>query len=275
MKKKIYEEHNLDDKRLPIIFHYDRVFPNRGMISNWHDNIEILYCTEGAGQIICNSVEYNIKKGDLFIINSNALHCAVTDDILRYYCLIVDLNFLAGNDIQAEKMEFDSLVQSKIAADLYEKVVEEIASEEEYRIAGIRARVLELFVYLSRNHSQLASDDKNVLVADENIKLAIGYIKANFQQRITLEGIADEVGLSKYYFARTFKKATGMTFVTYLNVIRCRNAKKLLSTNKYTIHEIANMCGFENDSYFSKTFKSTMGCLPSDLLRQKLENALK
>ena len=90
-------------------------------------------------------------------------------------------------------------------------------------------------------------------------------MKSNYGERLTLEKIAEEAGLSKYYFARAFKKTTGMTVVSFLNIIRCRYARGLLLNKKHSVREAAYLCGFENDSYFSKTFKKVMGYLPSEV----------
>jgi len=272
MEKKLYEVHNLENKKLPIIFHYDTVSleRKRPIEANWHNNIEILYCTEGKGQIICNSVIYDVKMGDILVVNTNVLHAFQSNERLRYYCLIVDSDFLAANEIFVDKIEFDSFIQSETANVLYEKVVKAIATQDEYRIAAIRAETLKLVIYLARNHSaQLSLEDRRKAITDENIKLAIGYIKSNFSQKLTLEMVASEVGLSKYYLAHAFKKATGMTVVAYINTIRCNNARKLLQQQKVSVNEVAVKCGFENNSYFSKTFKSVMGCLPSEVLKGK------
>ena len=58
-----------------------------------------------------------------------------------------------------------------------------------------------------------------------------------------------------------------MTVVAYINATRCRNARNLLLGQKHSVSEVAALCGFENSSYFSKTFKAVMGCLPSDLIK--------
>lgn len=269
MNKKRYEVHKIDDKQLPIIFHYDIVESGASAIANWHENIELLYFTVGLGQINCNSVVYDVKKGDLIVVNSNLLHSARTTSHLEYYCLIVDSTFLAANGISVEEIEFDTFVRSEAVSSLYKQVVEELLSESPYRVAGARARILELVVHLARNHSASTSPKaKNRTATDENIKLAIGYIKSHFAQRLTLDEIADEVNLSKYYFAREFKKTTSMTVVAYINEIRCRNARSMLLSKKYSISEVAAKCGFENNSYFSKTFKSVMGCLPSEIAKR-------
>ena len=82
---------------------------------------------------------------------------------------------------------------------------------------------------------------------------------------LTVDEIADHVKVSKYYFCQEFHKETGYTVVKFINNLRCREAEKLLRGSEYTVSEIARMCGFENLSYFTRTFKSIVGCTPSAL----------
>ena len=266
----IYEIHNLEDKNLPIIFHHDTISRKKQEFVNWHENIEILYCTAGAGQILYSGVVHELTAGDMVIINSNVLHGSRAEDTLEYHCLIVDSDFLAANDIKVTDIEFESIIRSDQAARIYDELVEEILDQKEYRVTAIRVLVLNLMLHLVREYTTGRVIDRTSRVeSEENIKIAIGYMKSNFARKLTLDDIAAEVGLSKYYLAHEFKKATGMTVVNFLNVIRCRNAKKLLLKRKYSVREAAVQCGFENDSYFSKTFKNVMGCLPSEVLKEE------
>lgn len=265
MDTRKYEVHSLLDKELPIVFHYD-IVEARSYLGNWHEEIELLYCTKGEGQIICDGVEYNVSSGDLVVINTNELHRTFSKTKFEYYCLIVDTDFLAANQIHIAEIEFENIVRSRQAEALFEKIVEEIDSKSAYRLAAVRAGILNLVIFLARNH---AATRKVHFASDENIKLAIGYLTSNYQKKLTLEQLSREVGLSKCHFAREFKRATGMTVVTYLNTIRCRNARKLLLKQKYSISEIAIRCGFESSSYFTKTYKSIMGCLPSEVRRRE------
>lgn len=265
MTNKIYELHNLEDRKLPIIYHLDNVKVLQSDLSNWHENIEIIYCIEGSGQIICNAVDYHVEKGDIFVINSGALHGFYSREGFKYHCLIIDFDFLKSADINIDQIEFEGIICSETARLLYEQVVKEIHSRQPYQIAGIRISVLNLLLYLARNHgTEVSLQRRNPLPADKNIKMAIAYLKSNYAQKLNLDEIAAIVGLSKYYFIREFKKATGMTVLNFLNIIRCRNANKLLSQKKCTVKEAAEMCGFENASYFTKTFKKIMGYLPSE-----------
>jgi AraC-like DNA-binding protein len=51
--------------------------------------------------------------------------------------------------------------------------------------------------------------------------------------------------------------------VRYINILRCEHARKMLQNGNYRVEEVAYLCGFDNMSYFSKTYKKYMGCLPS------------
>ncbi len=272
MEKKFYENHSIiNDRELPFIFHYDTV--SSGFIShNWHSNIELLYITNGSGEVHCSSVTYPVQKGDIFIVNSNALHSVISASSINYYCLICDADFCLNNGLDTENINYINIVKSKTAESLFCNVVNEFSrTDDNFRSASIKSTILQLLVYLSVNYSEKKGKTaKPVSTTDENIKLAIGYLKSHFNEQLTIDEIAKKANLSKYYFIRQFKAATGLSPIAFLNSIRCENAKKLLAKNKYSIHEIAIQCGFENDSYFSKTFKKYTNMLPKEFQKSNI-----
>ena len=253
-------------KDFPVIFHYDHVSKyEKSEFFHWHPNTEILYVTDGEGRCIIGTEEYEMNKGDLIIINSNLIHLVKSDSEINYYCLIIDSDFCEQNNIPTEQLEYIAHVSDHKAVSLFENIVKAFGSDLDFKETGIKIAVLQLLLFLSRNYI----DNEKTLTSkisssDENIKLAIGYIKSHYNQKLTLEEIANEAGLSKYYFLREFKSVTKMTPFNYINSVRCEYAKKLLLKKVYTIHETAVKCGFENDSYFSKTFRKYTGCLPSE-----------
>ena len=96
------------------------------------------------------------------------------------------------------------------------------------------------------------------------VKETIEYIKQNINKPIAVEDLAGMFGLSKFYYCREFKKMTGYTIINYINLQKCMKARNLILSSEYKIKEIARMTGFENMSYFSRTYKKYMGCLPSE-----------
>lgn len=266
MKRIFFESHDMKD-RIHIYHHTVlKKKPADYVVGfNWHENIEILCIADGAGYVLCNGNMRKVTKEDIFVINAHELHGITTEDTLEYHCVIVKSDFLAANGVHTPELHFPNLIQSKELFSLYMNVVQEITTESKYRDLGIRAQILELFVYLMRNHlteSHVPAQEPGAL---ESIKKSVIFLHREYARKLTLDEIADASGLSKYHFSREFKKATGSTVTSYLNMVRCQHAKLLIASGEHSVHDAAIMCGFTNDSLFSKTFQNVMGCLPSKI----------
>ena len=77
------------------------------------------------------------------------------------------------------------------------------------------------------------------------------------------------VPLSPAYFSDLFKKETGSNFSEYLNKVRIDNAKLLLENDDLPLIEVSLLCGFEDQSYFTKIFKKLTGTTPKKYKEQK------
>lgn len=182
---------------------------------------------------------------------------------MKITCFIIDNHFCITNRVPVENIEFTTQIKSKDLTVLCDKLIFELENSSDFQATGVRCALLTLMLYLARNHSQPSIITNS---SNEGIKLAMGYMMSHFNQDISLDKIAYEAGLSRFHFSREFKHITGLTPITYLNLLRCNEAKRLLKKNKYTIHEISEKCGFSSASYFSKTFKKHIGLLPSEFL---------
>lgn len=96
----------------------------------------------------------------------------------------------------------------------------------------------------------------------DTVYKVIEYIKANYRKHMTLEEIAESTYLSKTYLSSLFKKETGYSISEYINIVRIERSKSLLMEENLSIIEIANLCGFEDQSYFTKVFKRIVGITP-------------
>lgn len=96
------------------------------------------------------------------------------------------------------------------------------------------------------------------------LQQAINYIEDNLAEDISLQAIATEVNMSRYYFCRLFKKSTGITPYQYLIESRIERAKELLSRKHQSISimDVALQVGFSNQSHFTKHFKRLVGVTP-------------
>ncbi|MDR1178110.1 MAG: helix-turn-helix domain-containing protein [Spirochaetaceae bacterium] len=94
------------------------------------------------------------------------------------------------------------------------------------------------------------------------------FIWENYTRKISLQEIAGVSGLSAPYFSTVFKNEMGENLSSYLNRLRVEEASRLLTGTKMAISDIAGACGFEDQSWFSKIFKSFTGVSPGKFREQ-------
>lgn len=99
---------------------------------------------------------------------------------------------------------------------------------------------------------------------DGIITRAQEYIRQNFRKDISLEEVAQTVGISPYYFSKLFKEEAGMNFTEYLTGIRIETAKRLLSEREFSIKQVCVDSGYANPNYFSRIFKKWVGITPTE-----------
>lgn len=108
-----------------------------------------------------------------------------------------------------------------------------------------------------------AAQMENEAFGDELIRSVITYINSNFHQKINLTQLASQYYLSYIQFSRRFKRATGVTPQEYLANLRLKKAQVLLSETELPINQIARLCGFGNEYYFSNFFRKHAKHAPS------------
>ena len=101
------------------------------------------------------------------------------------------------------------------------------------------------------------------------LKRAIGFIKANLENSITLNEVADAAGLSPNYFAAQFRLATGLRPHEYILRERIRRAQEMLLDPKATPIEIALSVGFQTQAHFTTVFKRIVGDTPAHWRRHR------
>ena len=262
--KEIYEHHQSDTKTNPAIFHLDTVRYGEASAYNWHPNTELLYFVEGSGVVHMGADSVSATVGDVVVINSNLLHNVETEDIAKYYCLIPNREFCEFNGIDTENITFADKICDGEVERLYRKVVRCYERRDsDLGDALFKNAIMSLMIYIAANYSVRESGQASKNVRDnEGIRIALGYIRSHITQKLTIDELCDNAGLSKYYFVREFKRIVGDTPVVYINKLRCENAAKLLSNGQLSVGDVAEKCGFDSVSYFGKAFKKYMGMSP-------------
>ena len=120
---------------------------------------------------------------------------------------------------------------------------------------------------ISQNyHSELTSRSPRTIKRIMQLKQALEFIESSYTSAVTLQDISSSVHMSPKYFCRFFHEMTHRSPIDYLNYYRIERACYLLLTTNQTITEVAYNTGFNDLSYFIKTFKRYKGITPKQYL---------
>jgi AraC-like DNA-binding protein len=251
---------------------------NFSEMAHYHDYVEILYGTDCDAFVWCGGKEYNLKTGDLVIVNSRIPH-GVRSSVNRASSYIVIkflpqilyaaeqsvfefkyvLPFVADTDTFKNVFTKEELESSEIPDILFELMREWNDQSYGYEIA-LRILVSRFVLCLIRSWYTA----ENFLESYETmgiIQRAVEYAQKNFQYA-TLNDVASECGLSYSYFSRLFKRVMGRSFTQHVNRIRITEAQRLLASSEKSITEIAQDVGFSTASYFIDIFKEQTNVTP-------------
>ena len=266
-----HEIHRMKNPQLPFIFHLCRVEAN-GILPNWHENIELLCFLEGEGTMTLDGRPYRVGQGDVGVVNADRLHVTGGEPTLSYYCLIVDSGFCMENGIDVSCLEFSELVRdeaifaahAEICA-LFERLQE--GKADPAVVPAIRHCVLGILLRLVSHHLTAGGQEsKEEARGRDRVKEVVRYLRT-VNGAISLDEVAKEMGMSKFYLCREFKRITGTTVVAYLNRTRCERARRMIYEGA-KVSEAAFAVGFDNLSYFSRTFLRYIGIHPSACQRR-------
>jgi AraC-like DNA-binding protein len=255
---------------------------------HYHPEIELVYVNGGAGKRQIGSHISYYTNGDLILIGSNLPHCGFTNEQTgnkNETVIQMKPDFLGDDFLEISEM--------KNIRNLFNQAKAGIAFEgETKKKIGKKIELMEkqspferLLTMLDILNELELSNEFKILNADgfsmemqmqdnDRINTVFNYVKDNFQEHITLEEVAVLVSMTVPSFCRYFKKITHKTFTKFVNDYRLVHASKLLAEKPISITEICYESGFNNFSYFNKSFKEFTGKSASQY-RQELRSVLK
>lgn len=255
---------------------------------HYHPEIELVYINGGSGKRQVGSHVSYYNDGDLILIGSNLPHCGFTNEQTgnkNETVIQMKPDFL-GND-------FFEISEMKNIRNLFDQAKAGIAfGGTTKKTIGLKIEAMEgqsqfekLLSMLSILNELELSEEFKVLNAEgfsmelqmqdnDRINTVFNYVKDHFQEAITLEEVAVLVSMTVPSFCRYFKKITHKTFTKFVNDYRLVHASKLLAEKPISITEICYESGFNNFSYFNKSFKEFTGKSASQY-RQELRSVLK
>lgn len=232
------------------------------------DEYQLLYQPEGEGVFkSAHCKETGIKAGDIFLLFPGEWHSyhPLEDKGWHSYWIgfkgkNIDDRVKAGF-LSPEKPIYHVGYSNEILG-LYEEAYKTALEEAAYSqqtLAGIVNHLIGLMYSLERNII-LNKNTKHV----DMINKARLRIRESLEGDLTIQEIAQDLGISYSSFRKLFKEYTGIAPAMYQQNLKLQRAKELLSTTDISIKEIAYRLNFESPDYFSSKFKIQTGIKPSD-----------
>lgn len=286
---RLFNSDHLESEQFPCHITMATVRSTNEIPKHSHEFVEFVFVAEGEALHHYNEHTLPITKGDLFIMDPDAVHTyEVPDDkVLRVYNVMFEdsllrdqfvslshitpfVNFFYVEPFLREKLHFQSSMrldpQACIDVELrLERMLSEYRNKElGYRIVIITA-LIELFTYLSRWHERLMQHPAAQQIDEEQLFQRIGeYITINHAKPLTLQTVSRMCDMSPSSFTSKFKSYFGKTFIEYRNEVRIHVAMELLTRSTDKIITVANIVGFDDISFFNKVFKQTTGKTPKE-----------
>ena len=253
-------------------------YPTRGHADGYYFNIEkgrilneyqLLYNPEGEG--IFESAHCKktiIKPGDMFLLFPGEWHTYHPNPHTGWKSYWIGFKGRNMDDrvkagfLSPEKPIYHIGYSSDIEhlyRTAYEVAIEEAAYSQQ-AMAGIVNHLIGLMYSLERN-MELSKNQQQV----DMISKARLMIRESLESDLTIQHIAEDLGVSYSNLRKLFKEYTGLSPATYQQELRLLRAKEMLTTTDYSIKEIAYRLNFESPDYFSAKFKAKMGFKPSEI----------
>ena len=234
------------------------------------------YVLSGTGHLYANDSkgqthEYQIHSGQGFMIFPRQVNTYVADQELPWEYTWVEFDGLRAKElVEIAGLTLDHPVYHASSKELREQMKDEMLylvehnRESPFHLIGHMYLFLD---YLSRSAAsmRLTSTGK---VRDFYMKEALNYIEQNFQNDISVEGIAEFCGLNRTYFGRIFKETIGKSPQEFLMNYRMAKAAELLKLTQLSIGDIGNAVGYSNQLHFSRAFKNVYGSSPREWRNQ-------
>lgn len=250
---------------------------------HWHNELEAVIIAEGSCAFFVDSEKYTLQTGDGIFVNSNFLHTVVEDGCPN--CLLHSITFqprLVGGSLDSifwqkylqpllDDPSFNCMFLSqtvdwqKEALEAIEATWQKDALEPpgfEFEVRHFLSRLIWLMVS-HRPPAQTLPSEKS-LRDGERIKLMLQYIHDHYSENIDTCQIAGSAMISASECLRCFRSTIGTTPIQYVRQYRILQAAKLLTTTTQKIIDIGTLCGFQEMSYFARSFKEQTGCAPSE-----------
>ena len=270
----------------PLSFCHDDLGKNE-VAWHWHEEFEAVIVSCGTALVAAGEERHILSAGEGFFVNSGVLHGCwdYEGSGSRFHSLVFDARLVGGaaDSVYYRKyltplMENRNLpmvllkrneVWREEALEHIERVWQLNDTEAPFFELESRERLSRLLASIVTNCSgESTKRDERALRQGERMKRMLSYIDNNLGEKLSVADIAASASISESECLRCFRDSINTTPIQYLRLHRIQRSAVMLSASEEKISAIAQHCGFDDMSYFTKIFRQIKGCSPSEYRRK-------
>ena len=243
---------------------------------HWHDELEIIYVKSGFLTVSISGENYIGTPGDAFVVSPGNLHFMGSQTgTVDYFTFLFPLKYIS---FRTDDMLDDKLLEplnsghlminprvKDSAKELCEQLIDIYMAENDETESKITAQIktkiilLQFILEMWKKGFVIENDTSGRNIVEKEM---VSYIQQNFTGKISLKEFGEQFHLSEKYISRYFKEHFHITLSQYITYLRLENAKQLLQDTDLSVTETAMQSGYQNVSYFIRSFKKTYGISP-------------
>ena len=254
---------------------------------HWHDEFEIIYVRSGFLTVSISGESYIGKTGEAFVVSPGNLHLMGSQTgTVDYYTFLFPLKYISfrTDDMLDEKL-LEPLNSGHLmicprvkdtAKELCEqliKIYEAKNDESESKITTqVRTKIilLQFILEMWKKGFVIENDTSGRNTVEKEM---VSYIQQNFTGKISLREFGEQFHLSEKYISRYFKEHFHITLSQYVTYLRLEHAKQLLQDTDIPVTDVAMQSGYQNVSYFIRSFQKAYAVSPLKYRKNKIGRA--
>lgn len=232
---------------------------------HFHEEHSIGLIDEGETQAWCEGLLWRVESGRMINFPPHMLHACQPAEVAnwKYKMLFIKPEWLEQIELpHVDRLQIPFLLEkgkNEACSKLLNQAMEELSCKGSP--LEIETALIELVHTLISKHASDLAHEPFGMLEQKYVKRVKEYIHAHYMDRITLEKLELETGISRYHLIRVFKKSMHVPPHAYQNLLRINHAKTELK-NRRPIAEIAVDTGFYDQSHFAKAFAKIVGATP-------------
>jgi len=244
-----------------------------------HAKYEIYYFHSGKCRYWIGGSSIELMPGDLIVMNGMREHGPVMDERFDYIrstvlfdgATIGMLGLVTDFVDMLKPFRMSTHYHWRLNAGLKDELEHLLAKLDHYSkrsdaVAYSRLCVAfcDLLLFIYERFQETADGNKAVPTEKEKIvQNAMNYIEQHYTESITLDELAEQLHVSRFYLMKLFKQHTGSTLMDYINERRIKQAKVLFFLDAAcSVTDVCYQTGYKHLSHFSRTFKRIAGMTP-------------